>query len=221
MVGQRPTSQHMKILESVNGIEVKRAFVVADLISAKKDRRKHLTLVPEHVFRRKLKTAKKKALKMPISTLNRIIKNEWAKRLRAYDDYDWYIGTASVDEIGVWKKAGGLPLAWTKGSLAQTAAHVKSALEHDPKILKKRSRYSIPNILKTNVHILQKEKYLFPIIFKGGTGTRGRKGLKRKMKGDIDDGCMRSVALAISGKKTIRAYIGFPRKVQKSKNKRV
>ena len=38
----------------------------------------------------------------------------------------------------------------------------------------------------------------------------GRKRLKRKMKGDIDDGCMRSIALTIKGAKTIKAYIGIP-----------
>ena len=53
--------------------------------------------------------------------------------------------------------------------------------------------------------MIQKEKYLFPVVLPGG--TMGRKGLK-KMKGDIDDGCMRSIALAISGKKKIKMYIG-------------
>ena len=69
-------------------------------------------------------------------------------------------------------------------------------------------------MLATNVRLLQSEKYLLPIIFKSGTGTLGRRGLKRVMKGDIDDGCMRSIALAVSGKKVIRAYIGFPKKVK-------
>jgi hypothetical protein len=69
-------------------------------------------------------------------------------------------------------------------------------------------------MLATNVEMLQGEKYLLPIIFKGGTGTRGRHGLKRIMKGDIDDGCMRSIALAVSGTKVIRVYIGFPKKVR-------
>jgi len=32
------------------------------------------------------------------------------------------------------------------------------------------------------------------------------------MKGDIDDGCMRSIAMAISGKKDITVYFGIPKK---------
>lgn len=201
----------MKLLKKVSLIEVKRTFVVADLISGKKDRRKHLTLIPEKTFEHKLRAAKKKARKLSIAQLNRIIKGEWAKRLKAYDASDWYLGTVTPREVGVWKRAGGLPLAWTNGSLADTASYVKKALAQNSKHLKKRARYSIPNILKSNVHLLQKEKYLLPIVFEGDTGTRGRKGLKRRMKADIDDGCMRSIALILHGAKTIRAYIGIPK----------
>ena len=61
---------------------------------------------------------------------------------------------------------------------------------------------------------IQKEKYLLPIIFEGGKGTRGRKRLKRQMKGDIDDGCMRSIALTISGVDRIKAYIGIDKKAK-------
>ena len=57
--------------------------------------------------------------------------------------------------------------------------------------------------------------YSFPnsqnIVFKGGTGTNGRKLFKKKMKGDIDDGNMRSIALAVASKKTIKVYMGFPK----------
>ena len=66
-------------------------------------------------------------------------------------------------------------------------------------------------MLATNVDELQKEKYVLPIMFKNGTGTCGRKGLTYKTKGDIDDGSMRSITLAVNGAKTIRAYIGFPK----------
>ena len=202
----------MKKIKSVNAIEVKRAFVVSDFISAKKDRRQHLNFVPQDIFKQKLKIAKKRALKLKESQLDKIIKDGYKKRLVAYNSSKWYLGKVVTSEIGVWKKAGGLPLSWTDNSLASTAKKVQHALKYNPKLLRKRSRYSIPNMIKTNVHLLQKEKYLLPIIFKSGTGTKGRKKLKKQMKGDIDDGCMRSIALAISGKKTLLAYIGFPRR---------
>ena len=196
----------------MKSIEVKRAFIVSDFISAKKDRRKHLNFVPENIFKQKLKRAHKKAMRLKESQLDKIIENEYKKRLVAYNNNNWYLGEVKTNEIGVWKRAGDLPLSWTNGSLVETARKVKYAIEHNPKLLKKRSRYSIPNMLKMNIHLLQKEKYLLPIIFKGGTGTKGRKRLKRQMKGDIDDGCMRSIALAISGKKILYVYIGFPKK---------
>lgn len=201
----------MKRLKEIKTIEVKRAFVVSDFISEKKDRRKHLTFVPKSVFRQKLRNARLRVSKLKEPQLNKIIKDEYRKRLIAYDNSRWYLGEVKINEIGVWKRAGDLPLLWTNGSLAETAKKVKHALEKRPELLKKRARYSIPNMLKTNIHILKKEKYLLPIIFKGGTGTKGRKRLKKQMKGDIDDGCMRAIALAISGEKTIRAYVGFPK----------
>jgi hypothetical protein len=201
----------MKILRSVKAIEVKRTFVVSDFISEKKDKRKHLNFIPENIFIEKLKNAKRKTLKLKEFQLDKIIKDEYKKRFITYDNSKWYLGKVKINEVGVWKKAGGLPLSWTNGSLEETAKKVKHALDHNLKLLKKRARYSIPNMLKTNIHLLQKEKYLLPIIFKGGTGTKGRKKLKQ-MKGDIDDGGMRAIALAISGKKTLKVYMGFPKK---------
>jgi hypothetical protein len=69
------------------------------------------------------------------------------------------------------------------------------------------------DILSYKGHLEQKEKYLYPIVFKTDTGTQGRKRLKRKMKGDIEDGCMRSIALAISGRDRITVYFGIPKNV--------
>lgn len=136
------------------------------------------------------------------------------KRLRAYTEYDWYLGEVKTSEVGVWKRAGGLPLSWTNGSLKDTTNKTRHALEKNPKLLAKRARRAIPNMLTTNVGMLQSEKYLLPIILKGGKGSLARRGLKHAMKMYIDDGCMRSIALAVSGAKVIRAYIGFPKKTK-------
>lgn len=114
-------------------------------------------------------------------------------------------------EVGVWRRAGKLPLDWTNGSLEETAKHVENALTKNSERLVSRAKHAVANILKINVNIIQKEKYLLPIIFKGGTGTKGRRRLKVKMAGDIDDGCIRSIALTINGAKKIKAYIGFPK----------
>lgn len=90
---------------------------------------------------------------------------------------------------------------------------MKYALAHGKLRRRKiRAAKAVKGILETNIDLIQDEKYLYPIVFKEGTGTNGRKGLKKKMKGDIDDGCMRSIALAINGAKKIKVYFGVPMK---------
>ncbi len=146
--------------------------------------------------------------------LNKHISPDWPRRLHGYDSSAWYLGEIKPSEVGVWKRAGDLPLSWTNGSLKDTADKVREALARNSKKLARRARRAVSNMLATNVSMLQSEKYLLPIIFKGGTGTLGRRGLKHVTKCDIDDGCMRSIALAVHGNKIIRAYIGFPKKMR-------
>lgn len=179
----------MKLLKKVAPIEVKRAFVISD-----------------RTKRQKLSSVKKIVLKMSEGQLDKILlRKNRNKRRDKYNKAQWYIGSVGAGEVGVWKKAGGLPLAWTRDSLHQTAKKTALALKEGRRISKERAQTAIPGILKNPLVLKQKEKYLLPIILPGG--TMGRGGL-RKMKGDIDDGCMRAIALAISGKKKIKAYVG-------------
>lgn len=210
----------MKILKEVKPIEIKRTFVIADHIANvhknKKlgNNRKFLKDFNEKYFYKKLSNVKRKILKLKEKELNKLISPEWSKRIKAYNDSKWFIVEVNPKEVGVWTRAGGLPLRWTNKSLAETAEKVERGLRRNSKSIKRRPKHSIPNILKMNFHLEQKEKYLYPIIFKTDTGTKGRKRLKRKMHGDIDDGCMRSIALAISGKNPIIAYFGVPLEVK-------
>jgi hypothetical protein len=198
-------------MKKVPVIEVKRAFVIGDLVKTPIGRKHHLERISPLMFKKRLNAAKKKVLYMDEAELDTLISPKYLKRLRSYNSCDWYIRTFSTIEIGVWKRAGGLPLAWTSWSVKQTGQLVKDALAHNSRLLVKRSRHAIPNMIATNIRELQKEKYLLPIVFKAGTGTNGRKGLP-KLKGDIDDGCMRSIALAVSGKQRIKVYFGIPKK---------
>ena len=200
----------MEKIKPVDALEVKRTYLISDLARRSDNKKDFLGKINERQFQKKLSKAKKEVLKLPEKILNAMIAKTYTKRLVAFDVCDWYIGTFKPSEVGVWRRAGKLPLEWTNGSLEETAKFVSLALESKSKKLKSRAKAVIPNILKTNISLIQSEKYLFPIVFKGDTGTRGRRRLKRKMNGDIDDGCMRSIALTISGAKTIKAYIGFP-----------
>lgn len=210
----------MKIMKKVAVREVKRAFVISNGIRIQKSGRRYLGKISKEEFLKKLLKSKRRGVRMSNTQLDAHIISAHLKkdprghltRLHAYDASDWYIGEVKTSEVGVWKRAGRLPLSWTNGSLKDTAEKIRQVLKKNPGLLRGRARHTISNMLATNVGMLQGEKYLLPIIFKGGTGTLGRRGLKRVMKGDIDDGNMRSIALAVNGAKVIRAYIGFPKK---------
>ena len=203
----------MKILKKVASIEVRRAFVIANHITDRKDagnNRTYLKAVSEEEFRKRLLKTKKAILKLKAEKLDTLVSPKWPKRLKAYKASDWFLAEVSPKEVGVWRRAGNLPLEWTNRSLFETAQKVKIAFDKNSKLLRARPRHSIPNVLKLKTHLNQKEKYLYPIVFKGGTGTLGRKRLRFQTKGDIDDGCMRSIALAISGRNPIKVYFGVP-----------
>lgn len=194
----------MKTTTKVSSLQVKRTFVIGDLA---KPRGGHS--FSYKAFKTHLHSVKKRVFSLKEPRLDQII-GKYKKRLDAYNTYHWQIKDMTPKELGVWRRAGDLPLSFTNRSLRETAQKVSWALAHKPAKLKRRSRRAIPAILETNVDILQAESYLFPIVFKGGTGTRPRRWLRFKTKGDIDDGCMRSIALAIAGRKKIRVYFGTP-----------
>ena len=83
-------------------------------------------------------------------------------------------------------------------------------MQEDSVEIQRRSKRAIPVILRLK-SIIKKEKYLFPIVYERGIGASIRRGLP-KMKINIDDGSMRSIAFAISGDKKIKAYIGVRKK---------
>lgn len=201
----------MKKIKSVKSIEIKRAFLIADHIRRSKEKKDYLGKIDKQQFVHKLKVAKAKILALPEGKLDLLISETFPKRLTAFDSSDWYIGTFKSSEVGVWRRAGELPLEWTNDSLEETAKAVSKAIISKSKKFKNRAKSTIPNILEINVDIIQKEKYLFPIVFEGNTGTKGRRRLKKKMQGNIDDGCMRSIALVIKGVKEIKGYLGFPK----------
>ncbi len=200
----------MKKIKKIPSIQVKRAFVTQNLMKISNGKKKFLRNISKNDFEKKLEQAKQKVLKMSEKQLDKFIYDEYPRRHWAYNTSTWYIGEVTPEEVGVWRRAGGLPLSWTNGSLRETANKVKRAI-HLNKIPNGRARHVIPNLLKTSVNDIQKEQYLLPVVFEHNTGTRGRRLLKKIVKGDIDDGCMRSISLAVNDAKTIQVYLGFPK----------
>jgi len=201
----------MKILRRVNPIKIKQAFVTAQMIRiSKKTNKRYLPELTKKEFLKKLRSAKIKTNKLTEKQLDQIIAKEYLKRLKAYNNSSWYEAKASINEIGVWRSSGGLPIRWTCCSLGQTADFVRVGLARSSKRIRARSKRAIPRTLKF-VNIINQEKKLFPIVFAGDTGTQGRKKCKNKMKGDIDDGCMRAIALAMKDYKVLNIYFGKPK----------
>lgn len=199
----------MKLLRGASRLEVKRAFVTADLVRQPGANRRYLPRLSRTAYLARLRRAQKRVAKFPEARLDKVI-GSYEKRLRSYNTAEWHLGKVSVGEIGVWRGAGGLPVAWTNGSLKRTAIFVARGLKKKDKHIRARSRRAIPAIIEHQDVILH-EPSLALIIFQSGTGTDGRRGVRR-MKGDIDDGNMRAIALAVGGAKTLPAYIGLLKK---------
>jgi len=210
MISKPLIFNEQKKFKKVERIEVKRCFVISQYIRHyDKGKKRYIPELSPEEFQKRLNQAKKIVLDFSETELDELIAGEYKKRLKAYNACDWYRGNVFSDEVGVWKKAGGLPLQWTEGSLKETAEKVKSALQDSshPELIM-RAKRAIPRI-KKHFDIIENEPYLYPIILPGG--TMERKELQR-MKGDIDDGNMRSIAMAVSGKMKLNAYIGVYKK---------
>ncbi|MHB8710591.1 MAG: hypothetical protein ACYC6X_03525 [Minisyncoccota bacterium] len=203
----------MKILKKIGVREVKRTFVISDLMGRPIGKHRYFKIHSQKEFEKRLAHVRQQVLKMSVAQLKRRISVDWPKRIQSYEASEWYLADMTTTELGTWKRGGGLPLAWTNRSLKYTADKVRRALKS--KSLNSRAKRAIPGILKTDTSMFQNEKYLLPIVFRGGFGTNGRKGLKYKTKGDIDDGNMRSTALAVGGAKILRVYFGIPKKNKK------
>lgn len=198
----------MKIIQKIKTLQVKRVFVTAQKLRlSRKKGMKYLPKLSLIEFLKKLSKAKRDTAKLSEKELDKIIYNEWPKRLKAYNNAEWYRVTVSPGEVGVWRRAGGLPSKWTCCSLAETANYVKMGLVDKNKHIRARSKRAIPRIMEFN-DVISKDKYLYPIAFKSGTGTKGRRWCKGKVKVDIDNGCMRSIALTVMGYKKFNVYFG-------------
>lgn len=188
----------MRLIEPVDRLEVKRCFVISN-------KAKPGHFLTRRQFLMQLAQTKKEVLKFTERELDDRIDNP--RRLYEYNKLKWYLASVSPKEIGVWRNAGGLPLIWTKKNLEETSKKVFRAIEEKDAMVstKNRAGFAVKGILQEE-DVIEKEKYLYPIVLPGG--TVGREGLK-KYGGDIDDGNMRSIALVGDGEDRLTVYIGL------------
>ena len=209
----------MILIKKVRSIEVKRCFVLSQRFTSKQMKKKGIKgyKPSEETIKRNLSKTQKKVCQLSERSLNRIIRTEYKKRAKLYDDLEWYLGEITPSEAKVWKGAGGLYEAWTlRLSLKDTAKKVKSGLNlGHSSIQRRRAMRVIPKIIVLK-DLIQKERYLLPIVIPNGSYKKHAGGI-RSIPWFIDDGCMRSLAYAVSGDKRIKVYIGIPHAVSQSK----
>ena len=189
----------MRVIQPVSQTLVKRCFVVSDLLSKR-------TYASDSVFESALEKALKRVLAMDDSKLDSAITDK--KRLAAYGRMDWRLVSLRPHEIGVWRQAGELPHKWTHGDVSCTARHLKKSMQKGIS-LAGRVGEVFPSVLDFTVYF-KTNKYLFPIAFRHNNGTFGRIGAKSTFA-DVDDGCMRTIAMTLAGSKQMRFYLGTPK----------
>lgn len=187
----------MELIKPVGSLEVKRCFVVSDMV-------KPLKAVNEIEFKKKIKLARKQVFERSERELDEYILKD-PKRLSIYNNLSWYLASVAPDEMKVWERAGGLPLKWTNDDPSSAAEYVFQVIKKKKNlsIRKERAFFAVNGIL-ANVEAISSEKYLLPIVILGGM----RKSLIGGEWG-IDDGNMRAIALAGTGKPLLSVYIGL------------
>ena len=180
----------MKLLKRVDAIRVKQVFVISDIFTFKREDAPDLSKyvrtldIEKKDFPKGLERVKKNVLELGEKELDEIINDEFPPRLVAFDNVEWYLGYVNIDEVGVWRGAGGLPDLWTENSLKKTADMIINKTNIFKKNIDllsgdKRVARAIPYIIKHKATI-QKDEFLLPIILPGG--YMGREGMELWME---------------------------------------
>ncbi len=120
-------------------------------------------------------------------------------RAERYKSCDWYFGRIRIDSTGVWPRMGNIPnnllikdSKWSANQIYKNSAKIiKYKLNH------------LFRIMPLASHLNQRMPI---IVIKDGAIRSEKKYLKQKY--DIDDGCHRTICLALTGRIFVNAYIG-------------
>ena len=186
--------------EEVLNTEVKRCFVVSNRAKglAGFDRQHFLSCFQE--------------IEQKVSHLNDVeldLEIDWQPRCNMLNSksLQWTFGKCSIDEIGVWvnrEGSGGLPREWCVGSVRDTAQAIKKNLKRK---FSGRVFYAIQGIINI-AEIIVGQRMLSIIAVASGLCYVRRHPPCKNVKYDIDDGCMRAIALALSDQEYINAFVG-------------
>ncbi len=192
-----------------NILEVIRNFYMAEVLLKKINTSEFVSRV---VLEKHLKEIRLKAGKMNTKDLLEYNFKNWSQRYDNFMNSDWELKEVNIEDCGVWPKMGNLPDKFTHGSVIDTSIAIKDLLENRSKIKFNTSRVLYIEEMMENASLIS--KYIPPILMEGGVIRNNKlrsnydKKLYKKCKYDVDDGNHRIVALALSGEKTILAWVG-------------
>jgi len=115
------------------------------------------------------------------------------EREKLYAGLIWERRNVSLEDLGVWDEARGLPHEWCVGNVLDTVKYIET------KGVEGQFNEKIQSLLRDEPPL---------VIVVDGRLMRGREKC-REMKWSIDDGCMRTIAHALKGFKEISCYAGM------------
>jgi hypothetical protein len=129
-------------------------------------------------------------------------------RAQVYDALTWSWGAVSIDEIGVWPGAAGLPCELCLGSVRETALGILNmgGVEALPVGADNRAKENILGIMKV-AEVISKERLLSVIVEVGGKHRETPP--HKRMQWDLNDGSVRSVAFALVRIDRLNAFFGI------------
>jgi hypothetical protein len=179
---------------SVSPVEVKQCFVLSEMV-------RDCAGQDPSQFRRCIEEKEQAVRAMREPQLNQRISNV-GSRIRAseYVRRKWRFETISIDQTQVFRDAGGLPVDLTGGSVKDVAARVGPSIRVIPQC---RAKTAIPGIISM-AEIIGSVKLLSVIALPTGDPYRA---YSASIRWHLDDGSMRSIGLALSGKIALNAYL--------------
>jgi len=168
------------------------------------DKAKSLANLDPEQFQKQLEHLKAEVQKMSDSQLDLVL--DW--RASHYGGRSWSWGSISIDEVGVWFRAAGLPDFLCLGSVRETASMITKlggplalpALKKD-----RRAKDNLKGIIRV-ASVIANERALSLIADRDETHRPAPPC--RRMLWNLCDGSVRAVGLALNGAGTLNAFFG-------------
>jgi len=194
--------------KTASPLDAIRTFYIANDLLKKVVKSKKLT---ETQLKRELKRVTREANRLSDKKLLTYHLDNYHPRYDNYLNSKWELKTVRLDQCGVWPRMGGLPDVATRGSSVDTATYIEKKLKGGRLMKKdKRAKYiakmaPFAELITEHVPLIVLED---GVIRHNKLIPLSKSKQYEHCKYDIDDGNHRAVALALLGKKTVKALVG-------------